>query len=320
MATTNNHHQQGQQGEADIEMSEAPYIVFSGFSMGTADVVPGVSGGTMAVAMGIYAQLLRAIASVNVECIQALLGLKWARAFAIIHLRFLASLGVGIALGVGLMVKIVKLPELIHSSPKPVYAVFFGLVLGSTVLLSRRIPLWNGARIGSLLCGAGFGFAVVSLVPVATPDAPWFIFLSGFIAICAMVLPGISGSFVLLILGKYAYVLDALGNLRFGIIVPFALGALIGLATFSRVVAWALSRWHDTVLAGLTGLLLGSLWRIWPYQHLTTIIVRDKPRVVGAEPFLPTGLEPAVLMLFVAGVATVLALEFVATRKAIQPA
>jgi putative membrane protein len=155
---------------------------------------------------------------------------------------------------------------------------------------------------------------VVNLVPVETPEASWFVFLSGVIAICAMVLPGISGSFILLILGKYAYVLTALAEANFKVIIPFALGCALGIAGFSRAVGWLLTRWHDTVMAGLVGLLIGSLWRIWPYQHIVTTMVRDKPRVLEAVPFVPPDFEAAVLVLGLAGVAAVVVLEVVVGR------
>ena len=299
----------------DSDWSQAPYLVFSGFSMGTADVVPGVSGGTMAVVCGIYERLLAAIASVGPKSATLLLKGRLRAAIAPIHWRFLSALLLGVALGIALMVKVVRLPQLIAEQPKYVYAVFFGLVLASAVMLARHIPRWSAARLGSLAFGAAFGFAVVNLVPVATPESPWFLFLSGMVAICAMVLPGISGSFVLLILGKYAYVLNALGELDLAVMVPFALGCAVGITTFSRVVSWSLARWHDTVMAGLVGLLIGSLWRIWPYQELTTVIVRHKPRVVSAEPFWPGGFEIGVVLLAVAGAALVFGLEWAARRR-----
>jgi putative membrane protein len=299
----------------DAAGAHAPYLVFSGFAMGTADVVPGVSGGTMAVVMGIYEQLLAAIASIGPHSGALLLKGRPKAALAEVHWRFLVALGSGIALGIGVMVKIVGLPRLIEEQPKFVYAAFFGLVLASAIMLGRRIASWTGSRALSLLLGALAGFAVVNLVPVATPESTWFVFLSGVVAICAMVLPGISGSFVLLILGKYAYVLNAVGDLDLAVIVPFALGCALGLAGFSRVVSWALARWHETVMACLVGLLLGSLWRIWPYQELTTVIVRDKPRVIAAEPFLPQNLEWNVVLLVAAGMALVFALEWFAARR-----
>ena len=144
---------------------------------------------------------------------------------------------------------------------------------------------------GALVAGAALGFAVVNLVPVATPEHPAFIFLCGTIAISAMLLPGISGSFILLILGKYAYVLGALGKLDLGVILPFVAGCAVGILVFSRLLKWLLDRWHDTVLAGLIGLLIGSLWRIWPYQTLETVVVREKPRVIGATPFFPEAID-----------------------------
>lgn len=299
----------------DAAWSDAPYLVFSGFAMGTADVVPGVSGGTMAVALGIYAQLLRAITSVDLDAIRSLLRLRIADALGRVHLRFLVSLLFGVGLGVAIMVKVIKLPELIHERPEHVYGLFFGLVLSSAVLLARTVTAWNGARVLALLFGAVFGFAVVNLVPVDTPESPLFIFFCGVVAICAMVLPGISGSFILLILRKYAYVLAALAALDLKVILPFALGCALGITVFSRVVSWAFVRFANPVTAGLVGLLLGSLWRIWPYQHLTTVVVREKVRAVGAEPFLPQAFDPGVWGLCVVGLVGVIALERLASRR-----
>jgi putative membrane protein len=300
----------------DIEWSRAPFIVGSGFCMGTADVVPGVSGGTMAVALGIYRQLLAAIASIDVSAVRALLRLRLPELFARVHWRFLGMLALGMGLGIGVMVKVVGLPELIQTSPQPVYATFFGLVLASALILARRIPTWNAGRAGSLALGAALGFAVVNLVPVSTPESGLFVFFSGLVAICAMLLPGISGSFILLILGKYAYVLGALSRLDLGVILPFVAGCAVGVVAFSRVVSWAMARFHDTVVAGLTGLLLGSLWRIWPYQHLTTKIVREKPRVIAAEPFVPASIDLSVVGLCVGAAVAVLLLERLARTRA----
>lgn len=306
------------QVKADITTKEVPYTVFSGFCMGTADVVPGVSGGTMAVALGIYHQLLAAITSANREAVAKLLKFQLKDVLAIVHWRFLVSLLCGVGLGIGLMVKVVKLPHLLEpeSPHRPlVYAIFFGMVLGSAFTLSRHLASWKALQYAAMVVGAGVGFAVVNLVPVATPDHAAFLFLSGAIAICAMLLPGISGSFILLILGKYAYVLGAVGELNFGIIVPFALGCVVGILSFSRLLKWLLDRWHDTMLAGLIGLLVGSLWRIWPYQALETIVVREKPRVISATPFLPEALDLTLLGGFLAGVVFVVALEIYATKR-----
>lgn len=303
----------------DIRAKDAPYTVFSGFCMGSADVVPGVSGGTMAVALGIYHQLLAAITSANKEAVMSLLRFDLKKVFATVHWRFLGALLAGVATGIVVMVKGVKLPELIapESAHRTlVYAVFFGMVLGSAGTLSRHVSIWTPGRYGALALGALFGFAVVNLVPVDTPTHPAFIFLCGAIAICAMLLPGISGSFILLILGKYAYILGALGKLELMVILPFVLGCATGLLSFSRLLKWLLDRFHDTMLATLIGLLVGSLWRIWPYQELTVKVVREKPRVLGAKPFFPESLDPKVIVALIVGIAFVIGLEVYASRKA----
>lgn len=305
-----------------LEPKEIGYVVFSGFCMGTADVVPGVSGGTMALALGIYQRLLAAITSINKDSIQALLKFRIRDVLRIVHVKFIAALAAGIMSAVLIMVLIFKLPHLVEHQPKYVYSVFLGLVLASALVLARRIPTWNAGRVVSMLAGAGIGFGVVNLVPVATPENAPFVFLCGVIAISAMLLPGISGSFLLLILGKYAYVLNSISALAkgdlgaLGIIVPFALGCLVGITAFSRLLGWLLRKWQHTVMALMTGLLLGSLWRIWPYQHLTTEIIRKKPRVIASEPYWPESLEISVIALFAAGLAAVVFIEWVAARRA----
>ncbi len=306
------------EGHRDIEKKDVPYTVFSGFCMGTADVVPGVSGGTMAVALGIYHQLLAAITSIGKDAVAALLKRDLKGLFAVVHWRFLLALVSGIGLGVALMVKVVKLPEMVEAaSPhRPlVYAIFFGMVLASALILGRHVNAWSLARVVLLLVGGVIGFAIVNLVPVETPEHPLFIFFSGAIAICAMLLPGISGSFILLILNKYAYVLGALSKLDLLVIIPFALGCLAGLLSFSRFLKWLLDRWQESVLACLVGLLIGSLWRIWPYQTLTEVVVRDKARVIGATPYLPDSLDPALVAGLVAGIVFVIGIEVYATRR-----
>lgn len=304
---------------SDIDTARVPYTIFSGFCMGTADVVPGVSGGTMAVALGIYHQLLAGISSVASRgVLQALRGLQVRALLAAVHWRFLTSLVLGVAIGIGVMVKIVGLPEMVAADApeRPaVYAIFFGMVLASCVSMGRTIKQWTPVRIASLVLGTVVGFAVVNLVPVETPDHPLFIFACGAIAICAMLLPGISGSFLLLILGKYAYVLGALGRLDLSVIVPFALGCLTGMLSFSRVLSWLLRKWYQTVLAALIGLLIGSLWRIWPYQRIEEVVVRGKSRVIGATAHLPESFDVKLLALFLVGIGLVQLIEWYARRR-----
>lgn len=305
----------------DIAWKDLPRVLGSGLAMGTADVVPGVSGGTMAVACGIYLELLAAINSINGRALQALARFRIAQVLQIVHWRFMVALGIGIGLAFVVMLRVVGLPRLLQEYPTQVYAVFFGLVLASVFVLARRVEGWTSGRVLAGVVGAGVGFAVVNLVPVATPDNPAFIFLCGVIAICAMILPGISGSFVLLILGKYEYVISAVERLMhfdlgaLAVVLPFAAGCVVGLTSFSRLLSWLLSRWQQTMLAGLTGLLVGSLWRIWPFQEVVQQEVRGKLKVVSATPFWPADFQPGVLGLVLAGLAAVALVEILAARR-----
>lgn len=304
----------------DIRWEEAPKIVASGLAMGSADVVPGVSGGTMAVACGIYEQLLAAIGSINKKSVSALLVLDLKRVLRIVHFRFLLSLLAGIFVAIVVMVKIVGLPKLLVSHPTLVYSVFFGLVLASVFVLGRKIA-WTVGKVSSLVLGTFLGWLVVTLVPMDTPGGPIHMFGYGTVAISAMLLPGISGSFILLILGQYERVMGALESLlhldfaALLIVGPFALGCLFGLALFSRFVSWLLRRFHDPVVAGLCGLLLGSLWRIWPYQNTVTREVRGKLKVIEATPYLPESWDLSVVILLVLGFAAVFLVEFLAGMR-----
>ncbi len=294
--------------------------VGAGFAMGSADVVPGVSGGTMAVACGVYERLLVAIASINNKSLAALFRGDLKLVFELVHFKFLACLLGGILSAVVVMIKIVGLPKLLLTQPTYVYAVFFGLVLSSIFILGKTIS-WGGKQVGAFLGGTVFGFLVVTLVPMDMPGSPIHMFLYGAIAICAMLLPGISGSFILLMLGQYERVIGAIEALihadvsALAIVVPFALGCLVGIASFSRFLAWLLAKYHAPVVAGLCGLLLGSLWRIWPYQHTTVELVRGKEKVVAASPFFPEHFSLSVAGLMVLGVVAVFAIEALANRR-----
>ena len=302
----------------DIAWKDAPRIIGSGVCMGTADLVPGVSGGTMAVALGIYREFLAAITSVNFEAAGALVRGRIARTLTIVHWRFIACLGAGMALALVIMGKVIKLPEMVSTSPKPVYAVFFGLVLASVYVLVKRVDAWNAGAFLSLPLGAMFGFIVVTLVPVQTPETPLFVFFCGVIAISAMILPGISGSFILLVLGKYEYVVSSVLAFDLAVAAPFALGCGVGIAAFSRVLSYLLDRFHAPMIAGLTGLLVGSLIRIWPYQELEKALIRGKERVVSADAFWPEQWEPGVIGLMLLGLVLVLGIEMLAARR-VQP-
>jgi putative membrane protein len=269
--------------------------LLQGFCMGSADIIPGVSGGTMALILGIYERLLEAIRSFDRAWLADLLRLRIMAALARNDLAFLVPLAAGILLALLFFTRVVPLPTLILTHPELVYGLFFGLIVASIVVLMAEVEHYGPREILLALLGTALGFIIVNLVPVSTPTAAWFIFLCGFIAISAMLLPGISGSFILLILGKYAYIIDALGTFDFAVIVVFALGALSGLVAFSRVIVWLLHRYHQATLLVIKGILIGSLWVIWPYQDRVYETVHGKQRLIGATPVWPESVDATVL-------------------------
>lgn len=313
---------------------EAPGLLLRGAAMGMADVIPGVSGGTVALVVGIYGRLVDAIRSFDADAGRLLLGRRFAEARDRVAWRFLLLLLTGIATGIVFCVKVVRLPQLLETHREQVYGLFFGLIAGSVVLLGRDVLRagFTGARLLAALGGLAAGLVIVTLSPGETPETPWFVFLCGVVAICAMILPGISGSFILLILRKYAYVMNAVDQVihpTSGLmadrvaplvqtVIPFGLGCVVGIAAFSRLLGWVLSRAEQATLAAMTGLLAGSLWVVWPFQRLTIEVVRDKPRVVSSTPRLPEALDGTALAAFglmALGVVLVPLLDRVARRK-----
>ena len=243
--------------------------------MGTADIIPGVSGGTMALITGIYEPLLNAIRSVDARVIGHLLRFQFRKAFFRIDLSFLLWLGFGIAGAIIFFTRIVPLQRYMMSHPELVYGLFFGLILGSIVILLMEVEKKDRSFLHAfgVLGGAAVGIWIVTLVPSDTPETWWFLFFSGMMALSAMILPGISGSFILLILRKYDFILAQIGAIggfytleAILALIPFAIGALAGLALFSRFLSWLLDRFHAGTMMVLVGFLIGSLYVIWPWQ------------------------------------------------------
>ena len=266
-------------------------LLGKGFAMGSADIIPGVSGGTMALILGIYERLLQAIRSFDAAWVRDLLAGRPAAAMGRNDLGFLIPLGLGILGALLFFTRVVPLPQLIETHPELIYGLFFGLILASVWVLLRDAPAFGWGEAGWVLLGALAGFAVVNLVPLETPTALWFIFFCGFVAISAMLLPGISGSFILLILGKYAYIVDALGRFDVAIIGVFMAGMLCGVLAFSRVITWLLKRYHDRTMFTIIGILLGSLWVIWPFQERSYVSVRGEEKLAASSPVWPDVLD-----------------------------
>lgn len=285
--------------------------------MGAADVVPGVSGGTMALILGIYRELIEAIKSFDVAWFQSIMRFDLPKMISRPHFGFLIPLLIGIFAAILFFTRVVSIPRLLESKPELIYSLFFGLIVGSIIILVKETRRWNFKLWLALLLGILFGYLVVTLVPAETPTAWWFITLSGAIAICAMVLPGISGSFLLLILGKYAYILDGVGHFNFQIIIPFAIGAAIGLMGFTRFLSWLINRYEQLTMNFIVGILIASLWVIWPFQERTYVIVREKKRAISSMPIAPENLAVAwqPLLLAILGIAVVLGFHTIAKVK-----
>jgi putative membrane protein len=306
------------QSEPDkTTIKEVPSLLVKGFCMGSADVVPGVSGGTMALILGIYERFVESIKSFNVKALKSLLSLQLKDVFAQVHWLFLGTILAGILTAVIFFTRVIKLPQLMFESPEPVYGLFFGLIVGSVWYVARSLGKMKVRNFLWMVVGAAIGLRIVTLVPTDTPEAAWFVFLSGAVSITAMILPGISGSFILLILRKYDYILMQFGLLggpdtlsALLVLVPFGLGLVTGIVLFSRVLSWLLKNYYVITLCILIGFMIGSLYVIWPFQDreyvesVRTEMVqpveslgvvetesfeetRAKLKLVRSEPFIP---------------------------------
>jgi putative membrane protein len=262
-------------------------IIAKGFGMGAADVVPGVSGGTMALIFGIYPRLINAIKSFDTGWIKAIVKFDLDVILHRPHFPFLIPLIVGIFAAILFFTRIIPLPVLIRTHPETIYGLFFGLILGSILVLMKETGSWSFKELRFVIAGLALGYLVFNMVPMETPDTSWFIFISGAIAISAMILPGISGSFILLMLKKYTYIFNAIGYFNFAVIIPFVLGLITGLVLFSRVLSWLLKNWYQEALSTIIGLLIASLWVIWPFQERIYEMVRGKEKLIESYPYLP---------------------------------
>lgn len=239
-------------------------LVFKGMAMGAADVVPGVSGGTIAFISGIYEELIDTLNSINLNSLKTLKLQGVSATWKKINGNFLLALFVGILLSILTLSKLVA--WLLLEEPVLLWAFFFGLVLASIIFVLKKINQWNSAVFLGLILGGVFAYQLTQLNALGNSDSNWYLFLSGAIAICAMILPGISGAFILVILGSYANVLQALNDKDIAKITIFMTGALIGILSFSRLLKWLFKRFKNMTLAVLTGFMIGALSKIWPWK------------------------------------------------------
>jgi putative membrane protein len=280
----------------------APGVFLRGLLMGAADIVPGVSGGTVAFITGIYDTLLNSIRAFDLTCLKLVLRGQVRAAWEHVNGSFLLFLLLGIATSILSLARVISWVLATH--PVPLWAFFFGLIFASALALVRHVRGWNLRRAAALLAGLGIAVGIALSPAVSLSGGPGSVFLAGFLAICAMILPGISGSFILVLLGMYSTVLAALKGFDLMFILVFACGAAAGLMCFSRLLHWLLARFHEATMALLTGFLAGSLLVVWPWKEvLSTIVDRHgELKPVQQMPVLPrhfeaiTGQDPQVLL------------------------
>lgn len=305
-----------------------------GITMGAADIVPGVSGGTMAFIFGIYEELIDSIRTIGQpHFLNAVFHLHIREAFGMLNWKFLLALGLGVFTAIFTLAG--PLEYLLVNYPVYIWSFFFGLVVASVFVVSRRIKHWTLGLFAALAAGAVGAFLLVGMVPLQTPNTWWFYMLSGALASCAMILPGISGAYILLLLGKYQDVLSAVNQRDFATLFFVAAGAAIGLITFAQLLHYLFKRYHDATVAVLIGLMLGSLRKIWPWKVDTAwltdatgafVIDSHGAQIVTAQqnvlPAVSNSTETTQLVIAIllaaAGIALVLLIEYIAGRSDAQ--
>ncbi len=244
-------------------------LLLRGFVMGAADLVPGVSGGTMAFILGIYERFMQALKSLNADAFYHFITGKWKMVWEEVDFKTLAGVGCGILIALFVFTRIIPLPAWVVYYKPQVYGFFFGMVFATVVVFLTQQKSAKFMRLLTLAIGTAVGLALTSLNIDALPDTKPFIFLSGMIAVSAMLLPGVSGSYLLLMLGKYELMLNALATLHWPVLTIFMAGLAVGMLLFVRILTWLLSRYHGTMLMFITGLIAGTLPQLWPLPFMT---------------------------------------------------
>jgi len=265
------------------------FILLKGMAMGVAELVPGVSGGTIAFVAGIYEEFITTINNVNLKTLKLWREEGFKSFWKALNGNFLAVLLLGMAISILSFTRLIR--WLLENEPIPLWSFFCGLVLASVIVVAKSIKKWNLPVILLLVIGAVVAYYITSLPPSANTDSLPFIFLSGAIAICAMVLPGISGSFILVLLGSYKTVIDAIDEKDFKILITMALGMIFGILSFARVLKWMFDHHRSMTLSLLTGFILGSLNKIWPWKYILETRTIGKKVIIIDENISPFAFE-----------------------------
>ncbi len=291
--------------------------------MGAADVIPGVSGGTVAFISGIYDELLSSIKAIDSEAVKLLLRFRVADFWKKINGNFLLTLFAGILTSLLSLAKLMT--HLLQTQPILIWSFFFGLILVSAPLVLREIKQWSVGPVASFILGAIVAYYITIVTPTESPTNLFFIFFSGALAICAMILPGISGAFILLLIGKYQYMITALIEFNIPIVLVFVAGCLVGIISFSRLLSWVLTNYHSVAVAVLAGFMIGSLNKVWPWREIKEYATNSKGEQISVfdQSILPghyfevTGKDPLLLqaiLMMALGVFIVILIERIATR------
>ena len=298
------------------------YFVISlkGIAMGAADAVPGVSGGTIAFISGIYEELINTISNINLSLFKTLKNEGFVAFWNKLNGNFITSLLAGILISYVSFMRLAK--YLIENQPILIWSFFFGLIVASIFFVGRQIKKWNVPIFIGLIIGTFSAYYITTLPSMASNEHPLFLFFAGALAICAMILPGISGSFILVILGAYKTLSDALHDFDFKRVALFALGAVVGLLSFSHVLKWLFKHYHNITLALLTGFIFGSLNKIWPWKEVLVWRENSNGKLV---PLIENSISPSsyngdpqvvfAICLMVIGFLTIFILEKIGSKK-----
>lgn len=289
-------------------------VFLKGFGMGAASVVPGVSAGTIALLTGIFPILMDSLDSISRKRTwKALFSGRFGEFWICVNGSFLLALAAGFVVSILALAKLVKWG--LEYWPVQTWSFFFGLIVISTILMLKGIKNIRLAEILFILLGAGMGVGIFCLTPHDAPDTLLYIFVCGAVSVCTMLLPGISGSFVLQIMGKYEYIMGALDFQAFNwpVLIAFASGCVIGILAFAKFLKWLMGKWEKQTLLILTGFVIGSLFRIWPYSDMEALEAAQTLRTGTCSPF--DFQIPGAVLWCAIGMALVLAIQFIGSRS-----
>jgi putative membrane protein len=306
------------------KINEYLLLTLKGMAMGAADVVPGVSGGTIALITGIYEELIFSIKSINLKALKLLFTGKGAAFWKAINGNFLLSVLLGIGISIFSLAR--GLTYLLEHYPILVWSFFFGLIIASAIYVARTIQTWNAGAVIAGIAGIAIAYFITVISPTEANPTWIYIFFSGMIAICAMILPGISGSFILVLLGMYPFIMGAVGDLNIPVLLVFVAGAAIGIIAFSNFLSWLLKNFHTLTIALLSGFMVGSLNKIWPWKEVTESFIdrHGEARPLTERNILPgtyetlTGNESwlwGAILFLIAGFVLIFAIEGATKRK-----